>query len=351
MIILFGDVVPCHGATSFLAQNLVGYVEMDLKGSDISAGSPNQVVSTDISDKRYMCDTPLSQDSGGCGCAVGGKGLVGSDGRTFPGSSINANGTTTAVAGPMGFSGVNKGVPHPAFRFDKKVTDVTIRMKDISIPGKERDVWNQRFRLTGPDGSLGSDYLPSSLPALPDDGVFNTPFHKLCAAVNSYRKYMLHVEAGGEAPITGQKIVFTAKIIQPPEMIDPAKAGNSEGGEVDGTGSMKATGPRLFVVDGKSPAGDSAPAIRSSSFADTTSFACRYEATASPGPNTYLASKSLLSQPQIRGFPAVTATSFSGEDDQCCQCNAAPKNAPGCHKPPTVTIHFPRNDWMTNNFF
>jgi hypothetical protein len=328
MVLIFGDVASLHFPTSFLSDKLVGVVEIDPQLS--KASTSNQVVSTDISDARYMCDTPLTQGASGCGCAVGSKGLVGDGGRTFPGSSLNANGSTTLVSGPLGYQGVN-GVPHPAFRFGQKVTDVALSMKDVTIPGQERDIWSAKFRLTGPDGSLGSDYLPSSEKPLNDD-VMNTPFHKLCAAVNSYRQYKLHIEAGGEAPIQ-QNIFLKAKIFQPTELIDPRKAGGSEGGEVgDSDVSMKATGPRMFVVDGKSPATDTAPAVRPS----------------------YLASKSLRIPTEMRGFPSVTSTSFqdtsTGEEDQCCQCAPAPKNPPGCHKPPTVTIHFPRNDMMGNFF-
>jgi hypothetical protein len=347
MVIVFGDTSALHGQTSFLASNLVGYVEIDPTKTTTSSSDANYIASSDIADKRYMCDTPLTA-RGGCSCAVGGKGLVGDAGRTFPGSALNASGAQTAVIGPLGIQGPANGVPHPAFRFAQKVTDVNMNMTDITFPGKERVVWDAKFRLTGPDGSLGSDYLPSSLQPI---GGETQTFRKMCSAINSWRTYKLKVLAGGDAPID-QTIVMKASIFQPTKIIHPAKAGKTEAPTQASKASMKVTGPRLFRVGGE-PGNDSAPAVRSS-------FACRYETVGSPGPDTYAASNlPILIKPQMRGFPSVTATTFAARnhastsfpDGDCCDCGGAPlKNPPGCHKPPTVTIHVPRADALTNFF-
>lgn len=347
MVIEFGDNL-LHERTSFLASNLIGHVEIDPTKSSTSTSEANYVASSDISDKRYLCDVPLSNASN-CSCSVGSKGLVGSGGRTFPGSSINADGTQTAVVGPLGIKGPVDGVPHPSFRFAQKVTDVNVHMEDITIPGKERVIWDAKFRLTGPDGSLGSDYLPSSLPPI---GGYPRNFHKMCSALNSWRMYKLNVEAGGDAPIS-QTIVMKASIVKPTKLIHPLKAGQKEAKTGNTGASLKRTGPRLFKLDGDAPATDSASAVRNSSFA--TSFACRYEALGEPGPDTYAADRTILIKPQMSGFPSLTATSFAavpphkhtafnrGGDDGCgCDDAPTPTNPPGCHKPPTVTIHMPR---------
>jgi len=347
MVILFGD-IPSHDPSSFLAKNLIGFVEIDPTKTTTSSSDANYVASSDISDKRYLCDTPIT--GGGCSCAVGGKGLVTEGGRTFPGSSLNAAGAQTAVVGPLGIQGPVNGVPHPAFRFASRVTDVAMNMTDITFPGKERVVWDAKFRLTGPDGSLGSDYLPSSLPPIGGE-VQN--FHKMCSAINSWRMYKLKVLAGGDAPVD-QTIVMKATIVKPPTLIHPARVGKAASAPTQATQeSMKKTGARLFVVDGKAPSADSVGALRQSSFA------CRSESIASPDNNTYQGSKALLIRPQMRGFPSVTSTTFAdnhnqtsfNKNDDCCGCgsNVAPKNPEGCHKPPTVAIHMPRP--AVANFF
>lgn len=338
MVVLFGDIAS-HEASSFLAKNLAGWIEIDPTKTTTSSSDANYVASSDISDKRFLCDTPLT--IGSCSCAVGSKGLVTEGGRTFPGSSLNASGAQTAVIGPLGIRGPVTGVPHPAFRFASRVTDVAVNMTDITFPGKERVVWDAKFRLTGPDGSLGSDYLPSSL--APIGGEVQN-FHKMCSAINSWRMYKLKILAGGDAPID-QTIVMKSTIFKIPELIDPAKAGKTDeslAGAGKDEASLKIVGKRLFSTSG-APSKDSVGAVA------TSSFACRSEVTGMPDESTYRASSSLAVRPEVRGFPSVTSTSFA---DDCCECgpNAPPKNPPGCHKPVTVTIHSLRGDALTNFF-
>ena len=304
-----------HHATSFLAANLMGKISIDPTKTSTSTSDANYVTSSDVYDERYLCDTPLSSSS--CSCAIGGKGLVGSAGGVFPGSTLSANGAQTAVVGPLGIQGPVNGIPHPSFRFAQRVNDVAISMTDVTLPGQEKMVWDAKFRLMGPDGSLGSDYLPSS--QAPIGGEMQN-FHKLCSALNSFRTYKLKVLAGGDSPID-QTIVLNAKIVQPPELIDPRNVGNSE--NVDGGqlgGSMKAVGPRMYQVGAAS---DTVGAIRSSSFAQQDD-------------------GTMLMQGESRSFPSVTSTSFN------CEINKL-KNPEYCHKPPTVTIHSPGNNF--SNFF
>lgn len=299
----------------------MGKISIDPTRTSTSTSDANYVTSSDIYDERYLCDTPLMGGSDGCSCSAGSRGLVGDAGRAFPGSSLGSN--QTAIIGPLGVAGPVGGVPHPSFRFAQKVSDVSIKLTDITIPGGEKTVWDAKFRLTDPAGNPGSDYLPSS--AAPLEG---GQFHKLCSALNSFRTYRLKVEAGGEAPID-QTIVLNAKIVQPPELIDPALAGQSDPGTVPGlSGSMKATGPRMYEVGGP----DQVPALGAAKASSFASFG-----------DMRFVDKSILVRPESRTFPSVTSTSFA----DCCGCEP-PKNAPGCHQPPTVTIHIPSRVGLSN---
>ena len=321
-----------HHLTSFLPANLMGKISIDPTKTSTSTSDANYVTSSDIYDERYLCDTPLAAGSG-CSCSAGSsRGLVGESGRVFPGSTLG--GAQTAVIGPLGIQGPAGGVPHPSFRFAQKVTDVSVNVRDITLPNQEKEVWDAKFRLMGPDGSAGSDYLPSSLPPI---GGETQTFHKLCSALNSFRTYKVKVLAGGEAPID-QTIVLNAKIVQPPELIDPTVAASEQGGAVGGLGGkMTALGPRMYEVGAS--ANDQVGALngaKASSFASTSSFACA-------GEKNLFTSRSVLVQPESRTFPALTPTAFN----DCCGC-APPKNPPGCHKPPTVTIHMPTRLGLSN---
>ncbi len=316
---MYNCFVP-HDGTSFLAANLMGKISIDPTRTSTSTSDANYVVSSDVYDDRYLCDTPLAGGDSSCSCAIGSKGLV-ADGssKIFPGSMM---GNSSATVGPLGIQGAVNGVPHPSFRFAQRVSDVALTMTDITFPGQEKVVWDAKFRLTGPDGSIGSDYLPSSLPAI--GGEVQT-FHKLCSALNSYHTYKLKVAAGGDAPID-QTIVMNAKIVQPGELLDPAVAAANPSSVVEagsGYGSMKMVGPRLYTV-GAPPASDTAPAVRSSSFAEVVSQNDGTIVMRGEGANP---------------VPSVTATSFG------CGCGEQPTNPPNCYKPPTVTVHYP-NEYL-----
>jgi hypothetical protein len=306
-----------HDVTSFLASNLVGKISIDPTKTSTSTSDANYVTSSDIYDDRYLCDTPLTSALNSCGGAPASKGLVGDAGRNFPGSSIQSG---PGSPSPLGVVGPVNGVPHPSFRFAQKVTDVAFNMQDITNPGQPKLVWNARFRLTGPDGSLGSDYLPSSLPPMPAQD--NFAFHKLCSAVNSGHKYQLKIEAGGNAPIN-QTIVMDARIVKPCSEIDPSVAASGGGAVTESAikdGSrIQATGPRLYSASG-GPRSDSSPAVT------TSSFAARHVLTTLNKDDGRM-----LISAEPKRFPAVTATSFT-------------KRLPeGCHKAPTVTIHTPKS--------
>jgi hypothetical protein len=272
---------------------------------------------------------------------------VGDAGKSFPGSTLGGPGSQTAVIGPLGIQGPVSGVPHPSFRFAQKVSDVSVNVVDVTGPGEPKLMWDAKFRLAGPDGSPGSDYLPSSHAPI---GGSHPNFHKMCSALNSWRTYKLTVDAGGEAPIQ-QSIVMKAYIVHPDKLIDPLKAGQSEGGgSIDDGTSIKVTGPRLFAQDSE-PKTDAVAAVKKSSFA--TSFACRENLIGFPDRNTYAADSTFSIRPESRTFPSVTAsyftsrdhdsTSFPGAEESCCNCAPELKNPPNCHKLPTVTIHMPQS--------
>ena len=306
-----------HDVTSFLASNLIGKISIDPTKTSTSTSDANYVTSSDIYDDRYLCDTPLTSAANTCGGAVASKGLVGSAGRNFPGSAMGPNASSPS---PLGVAGPVNGVPHPSFRFAQKVTDVAFNMQDITNPGQPKLMWNARFRLTGPDGSLGSDYLPSSLPPMPAQD--NFAFHKLCSAVNSGHKYQLKIEAGGNAPVN-QTIVMDARIVKPSSEIDPSVAA-SGGGAVAPSGAPKdgsriqETGPRLYSASG-GPRSDTSPAL-------AASFASRHVLTTLNKDDG-----TMLITAEPKRFASITATSFSD------------RVPAGCHEAPRVTFHTPKS--------
>jgi hypothetical protein len=323
-----------HNPTSFLAANLLGKISIDPAKTTTDTSDVNYVVSSDIYDDRYLCDVPLSGASG-CSCAIGSKGLL-ADGasKVFPGSAIGGAG---ASVGPLGLPGAVPGVPHPSFRFAQRVNDVSVTMTDVTFPGQRNVVWDAKFRLNGPDGSPGSDYLPSSLAPLGGDAV---TFKKLCSAVNTKHEYELKVQAGGDAPIS-QTIAMDATIVQKPELLDPSvalSAGANPEEAGSGYASMKMVGPRLYTVGGPGgtpPTSQTAPAIRSSAFIEM--------------PNQDRHDGQMF----IRGeganpVPSVTATSFA---EPTCGCGEKPVNPPHCYKPPTVTVHYPNPMTMAGRSF
>jgi len=336
MVFYFGDISSLtdlnshsHEPTAFLASNLMGKIAIDPTKSSTSTSDANYVTSSDIYDERYLCDAPISAKSA-CGCSgeVASRGLVGEAGRTFPGSSLTANGTTTAGVGPLGIAAPANGIPHPSFRFAQRVTDVAFNMTDVTIPGQEKVVWDAKFRLVGPDGSLGSDYLPSSLPPIGGE-VQN--FHKLCSALNSMNKYTLKISAGGNAPID-QKIALSSRIVQPPALIDPqiAASRDPESAIADmSEAKFQKVGPRIYPVGGPDapPASnDTRPAVSTSSFSEREIL-------------NSLDSRdgTVFTKSENRMFPSVTSTSFA-----CTRPPPDLRNVPGCHQPPTVTIHTPK---------
>jgi len=322
MVICLGS----HEVSSFVPAGVIAHTEFDPTKSTTSSSDGNYAVSSDISDNRYVCDTPLSSTAGadGCSCSVGGAGSVTSQGRVFPGSMLGAPGTQTATMGPLGLRGGVTGVPHPSFRFAQPVTDVSLKMTDITIPGQEKVVWDANFRLTQPDGSLGGKYLPSS--QAPIGGEMQN-FHKVCAPLNSWHVYKMKILAGGQAPID-QTMVLKTYLVKPDSLMDPVKGAQGAMGDSakanTGVVSMKATGPRFSEAQASPPASDAVPAVASSFSA--------VQKLSQDG--------TVLIRPDQRHFPSVTSTSFGG-------CNRALKlkNPEGCHKPPTVTIHSP-NQYM-----
>jgi hypothetical protein len=309
-----------HDGTCFLASNLLGKISIDPSKTNTSTSDTNYVTSSDIYDDRYLCDTPLVSAVDKCGGAAGSRGLVGETGRNFQGSSVDPSGSslsTLGVAGPV------NGIPHPSFRFAQKVTDVKFNMLDVTNPGVPKTVWNARFSLRGPDNSLGSDYLPSSLAPTPAQD--NFAFHKLCSAVNSSRTYQLKIEAGGNAPIN-QTIVMNSRIVKPFSEIDSSVSASGSADSAtaslgkDGS-RLQLLGPRLYSQNG-GPTSDSVAAIPSA----RSSFAVRHVMTALDQDD----GRMLISGEPNR-FTAVTATSF---------CGRLPK---GCHRPPIVTIHTPKS--------
>ena len=312
-----------HDITSFVPAGAIAHTEFDPTKSTTSTSDGNYAVSSDISDNRYVCDTPLSVTNNGCSCSVGGAGLVNVQGRVFPGSALG--GSQSVTMGALGLKpGVN-GVPHPSFRFAQPVTDVSIRMDDITRPGHERPMWEQRFRLTQPDGSLGGKYLPSSQAPISQEGM---SFHKMCAPMNSWHVYKLHITAGGQAAID-QTMVLKTYIVKPDSLMDPTKIGKegsaAESVTSSGVVSMKSTGERFSEMTSP-PGADTASAVKASSFAG------KYLAQSGP----------ILIRSDQRHFPSATVTSFADED--CCGCDSdlhPLKNPIGCHNPPIVTIHTP----------
>ena len=345
MVIEFGD-LP-HLPTSFLAANLISHVEF-IPGKSSSASDANFVASSNVGDPRFMCDTPLAtKGAGACGCSVASsKGLVGEAGRTFPGSALGADGSQTAVLGPLGIQAA--GAPHPAFTFERKVTDVTVNMQDVTNPTQPKLIWDQRFRLMGTNGEPGKTRLESSDVPIDQSG---TAFHRLCGPINAWRTFKIRVMAGGEAPID-HTMMMRSVILKLPEDMGAGETVPADGaGGPDGS-FLKAVGPRISEVGGgdQAPANDSVPAVRNSSFALMTPCQSGREVTAfaqSPacGPY-YVRDGTMLLPPQLRGFPAVTSTSFA--DDDGCQPPPPPKNPPFCHKLPTVSVHVPS---QISNFF
>jgi hypothetical protein len=317
------DIHHHHDITSFLPSNLVGKISIDPTKTSTSTSDANYVTSSDIYDDRYLCDTPLVSRTDSCAGIAATKGLVGGAGRNFSGSTIDPSGSslsTLGVAGPV------NGVPHPSFRFAQKVSDVSFNMQDVTNPGQPKLVWNAKFRLNGPDNSVGSDYLPSSMP--PIQATDNFAFHKLCSAINTVRTYQLKIEAGGNAPIN-QTIIMNSRIVKPCSEIDPNVAAQGGGGTyLSSTANSTTTtrlqeiGPRLYSASG-GPQSDTAAAVRSSSFAT------RHVFTTLNKDDGIM----LISSHESNKFPAVTSTSF-----------AKTGNLPvGCHKSPTVTIHTPKS--------
>ena len=326
MVYFFGG----HEQSSFVVAGAITHTEFDPTKSTTSSSDANYAVSSDISDNRYVCDTPLSVTNDGCSCSVGGAGLVSGPGRVFPGSAL---GGQSATLGPLGLQGGVPGLPHPSFRFAQPVTDLTVDMRDITIPGNEQKVWHESFRLAQPDGSLGGKYLPSSQPAI--DRTDSYHFHKLCSAMNSWRVYKLKIRAGGQAPID-QTMVLKTYIVKPDLLVDPVNAAEggagATGGKVESGGvvSIKATGPRFSETS--APASDTASAVKASSFAvREDEFLVKNGGT-------------VLMRPDQRHFPSITTTSFA-QSSVLCGGQPAPvlKNPMGCHNPPTVTIQTPSN--------
>jgi hypothetical protein len=204
-------------------------------------------------------------------------------------------------------------------------------MEDVTIPGKEQVVWDAKFRLVGPDGSLGSDYLPSSLQPI---GGSHRNFEKLCSALNSVRKYVLKIDAGGNAPID-QTIAINARIVQPPDIIDPQQAVSDTGDSgAGGDAHFQKVGPRVYTVSNGAvdpPKQDTAAAVKSSSFTQREIL-------------TTINSRdgTILTRSENKTFPSVTSTSFNGSTTSCARPPPDLRNVPGCHKPPTVTIHTPK---------
>lgn len=325
MVMEFGD-IP-HLPTSFLAANLISHVEF-IPGKSSSASDANFVASSNVGDPRFMCDTPLASGGASCGCSVGSsRGLVGDAGRTFPGTAIGADGAQTAVIGPLGIQPAANGVPHPAFTFERKVTDVTVNMQDVTNPSQPRPMWDARFRLMNANGEPGKTRLESSDVPIGGD---HREFTRLCGPIESWRTYKVRVTAGGEAPIDHTMMLRSVIMKLPTMSADGQTVPGSDSALPDG-GSIKAVGERMTAI-GEPPADDSAPAVKSSSFA--TSFA---QADASHP--FYARDGTVLLPPQLRGFPAVTSTSFA--DDNECPAPEPVKNPPFCHKVPTVSIHVP----------
>lgn len=343
MVHIFGDVV--HLPTSFLASNLSGTIAVDETKSTTSNSEANFVTSSDITDiKKFLCDMPIAKGNT-CGCGSSNAGLVSQAGRTFAASTVGLNGAQTATMGPLGIQPANS--LHPSFRFAQKVSDVQVSVTDVTFPGNERLIWDAKFRL--PDG--GSTFLPPNADAI---GGKVPNFQKMCSALNSWRNYKVEVMAGGDAPID-QSLFLRSEIITKPDLIDPATAESQDPGipEVaQGGATIRATAPSILVdqsARGPPSTTDAVPAtnFKTGAFAirSTTSFAQTTDTS-----HYYVKDGTVFVNKENSGFPAVTATTFTQNDDCCCGPKAPISNPPGCHKPPVVTIHTPSRFVDMRNF-
>jgi hypothetical protein len=318
-----------HEHTSFLAANLVGITAVDTTKTSMSTSEGNFLLSTDLTDPKFICDTPLS--AGSCQCGGGVSGLVSGTGASFPGSSL----------GLLAPGGVAPPPIHPSFHFAKPVTNARFTLMNVTEGQEPRTLWDAVYQF----GGEGSNVLPSD--AIAVDGN-QKEFHKFCAPVNSWNNFKLTVTGGSGGGAINQTVFLKDEIFRKPPMLDP-KTAMSASPDVDGSqlgsgsldGKIVATGNRMTLMsnvpsDGGPPMGDAVSAVKSSSFAqvDTSPYFIR-------------SGGSIAMVPERSGLPVVTSTNFSSTSHKttsfdCCDCNKqAPKNPPGCHRPPIVTIHVP----------
>ncbi|EER12719.1 hypothetical protein Pmar_PMAR025352 [Perkinsus marinus ATCC 50983] len=145
----------------------------------------------------------------------GEAGSIGPEGKVYPGVMIpGANNGGV----PESFPGALANTPHPAFRFARPVTDVHIRVMDVTHPDRAMIKWDAKFRLGPP---LGEDSGPAETPAegglgsgdgieggsneLPGDlkpiGGELPVFQKFCSKLNRPHMYKVTVNAGGGHPL------------------------------------------------------------------------------------------------------------------------------------------------------
>ncbi|KAF4713232.1 hypothetical protein FOZ63_016656, partial [Perkinsus olseni] len=145
----------------------------------------------------------------------GEAGSIGPEGKVYPGVMI-PGGSNGGV--PDSFPGALANTPHPAFRFARPVTDVHVRVLDVTHPDRAMIKWDAKFRLGPP---LGEESAPAETPAeeglgsgdgieggsneLPGDlkpiGGELPVFQKFCSKLNRPHMYKVTVNAGGGHPL------------------------------------------------------------------------------------------------------------------------------------------------------
>ena len=338
-------VLLLHEPSSFLAANLVGITSVDTTKTSLSTAEGNFLVSTDLMDPKFICDTPLS--AGSCQCGAGGvSGQVSSSGSSFPGSAL----------GLLAPGGVPPPQIHPSFHLAKPVDNLHVTLLNVTKGQEPRTMWDAQFQF----GPQGSSVLSSDAIAVSGN---QKEFHKFCAPVNSWNNFKLQVVGGSGESAINQEVFLKNEIIRKPSMLDPSVA-TSANPDTDPTangasssldGKMVAVGDRMTMVNQSAnvavpPSRTTVPALGMQ--AQTSSFA---EPDTSP---YYIRTGGSIATVPERssGLPVITSTNFSsthkGTSFDCCDCEKqAPKNPPGCHRPPIVTIHVPsRMAGMMGNF-
>ncbi|KAF4690971.1 splicing factor [Perkinsus olseni] len=195
-------------------------VEVSSSSLSPTAPPPNLLISGSHGDDRdpvVAADIRegMIKDSGGGLQRNGEAGSIGPEGKVYPGVMI-PGGSNGGV--PDSFPGALANTPHPAFRFARPVTDVHVRVLDVTHPDRAMIKWDAKFRLGPP---LGEESAPAETPAeeglgsgdgieggsneLPGDlkpiGGELPVFQKFCSKLNRPHMYKVTVNAGGGHPL------------------------------------------------------------------------------------------------------------------------------------------------------